>query len=262
MHIPDLHTLREVASEAVWTAGRQTLSWFNTDPEIEWKADHSPVTAADRAAEHTLRRMIRQRFPFHSILGEEFGEDPGSEPVRWILDPIDGTRSFARGIPLYGVQIGVEVCGEPVVGAIYLPVLDQLLSAHRGGGCSLNGRRCQVSAVQSLDQALLIAHDQHLIHQRWDGLPALSAEVQLVRNWGDCYSFVQVITGKAEIVLEPRMSSWDNAPLLTLLEEAGGRFSNWQGQRTIHGGEALASNDHFHAELLQRLQNSRPLAQT
>lgn len=261
MNTPDLDTLLEVACEAAWAAGRQTLAWFNTRIAVEWKADRSPVTVADREAERTLRRIIHHYFPQHAILGEEYGEQPGNEPIRWILDPIDGTRSFARGIPLYGVQIGVEVLGEAVVGVIYLPVLDELLSARQGGGCQLNGRPCRVSKVQTLDQALLIAHDQHLIQQRWEGFSALSSEMQLVRNWGDCYSFAQVITGKAEIVLEPRMSSWDNAPLLTLLEEAGGCFTDWQGRRTIHGGEALASNGVLHSLILEHLRNSKSLAQ-
>lgn len=260
MSLPDLHTLYKVACEAAWTAGRQTLAWFNTRLEVEWKADQSPVTVADREAERTLRRMIRHYFPHHTILGEEYGEDPGSEPVRWIVDPIDGTRSFVRGIPLYGVQIGVEVLGEPAVGVIYLPALDELLAAYRGGGCRLNGRPCQVSTVKTLDQALLIAHNPELVQQRWPDFTALSREVQMVRNWGDCYSFVQVITGKAEIVLDPRMSAWDNAPLLILLEEAGGCFTDWRGRRTIYGGEALASNGQFHPVLLERLCNSQPLS--
>ncbi|PIQ26668.1 histidinol phosphate phosphatase [bacterium (Candidatus Blackallbacteria) CG17_big_fil_post_rev_8_21_14_2_50_48_46] len=261
MPLPPLRDLLDVAMEAAWTAGRQTLGWFNTRLEIEWKADLSPVTQADREAERSLRRIIHAAFPDHGILGEEYGEQPGTEPVRWILDPIDGTRSFARGIPLYGVQVGVEVQGEPVVGVIYLPVLDQMLAAHQGGGCTLNGRPCHVSDVSEPSQALLIAHDLHLIEARWEGLPHLASEVQNFRNWGDCYSFFQVITGKAEMVIEPRMSVWDNAPLLTLLEEAGGCFSNWQGKRTIHGGEALASNGRFHPYLLEKLRNSRPLPQ-
>lgn len=261
MPLPPYQELLKVACEAAWVAGRQTLAHFNTGVAVEWKADHSPVTVADREAERTLRRIINQTFPNHAILGEEYGEQRGMDPVRWILDPIDGTRSFARGIPLYGVQVGVEVLGEPVVGVIYLPVLDEMVAAYQGGGCTLNGRPCRVSSVTELDQALLLAHDLNLIDQRWDGLADWVAQVQGLRNWGDCYSFVQVATGKAEMVLEPRMSSWDNAPLLTILEEAGGRFTNWQGERTIHGGEALASNGHFHADLLAALKDSRPLSE-
>ncbi|MBT9546116.1 MAG: histidinol phosphate phosphatase [Candidatus Sericytochromatia bacterium] len=259
MPLPSYQDLFEVACEAAWVAGRQTLAHFNTGVNVEWKADHSPVTVADREAERTLRRIINQAFPNHAILGEEYGEQPGSDPIRWILDPIDGTRSFARGIPLYGVQVGVEVMGEPVVGVIYLPVLDELVAAYQGGGCTLNGRPCHVSQVKDCDQALLLAHDLNLIQKRWQGLDALVEQVQGLRNWGDCYSFVQVATGKAEMVLEPRMSPWDNAPLLTILEEAGGLFTNWRGERTIHGGEALASNGHFHPFLLEALKDSVPL---
>jgi histidinol-phosphatase len=259
MSLPTYKDLFEVACEAAWVAGRQTLAHFNTGVNVEWKADHSPVTVADREAERTLRRMINQAFPNHAILGEEYGEQPGSDPIRWILDPIDGTRSFARGIPLYGVQVGVEVMGEPVVGVIYLPVLDELVAAYQGGGCTLNGRACRVSQVKDSNQALLLAHDLNLIQKRWQGLDTLVGQVQGLRNWGDCYSFVQVATGKAEMVLEPRMSSWDNGPLLTILEEAGGLFTNWRGERTIHGGEALASNGHFHPFLLEALKDSVPL---
>jgi histidinol-phosphatase len=257
--LPSLQALAEVAAQAAWTAGRQTLAHFNTGVAVEWKPDHSPVTVADREAERTLRGIINRYFPNHGILGEEYGEQLGSDPIRWILDPIDGTRSFARGIPLYGVQIGIEVMGEPVVGVIYLPVLDELVAAYRGGGCKLNGRPCHVSTVRDLDQALLLAHDLSLIKQRWSEFEAFSEQVQGVRNWGDCYSFLQVATGKAEMVLEPRMSSWDNAPLLTILEEAGGRFTDWQGQRSIHSGDAIASNGHFHALLLDELKDSRTL---
>ena len=151
MTSPDLRALLAVAQDAAYVGGRRTLAYFGTGTAAtEWKADQTPVTLADREAERLIRGIIARAFPDHAILGEEDGETAGSAPVRWIVDPLDGTRTFVRGVPLYGTLIGVEVRGEPAVGVVYLPALDEMVGAARGLGCTWNGRPCRVSATREV----------------------------------------------------------------------------------------------------------------
>ena len=154
-HLTSTQAFLDFAVDAAWQAGQLTLAHFQTGVAVEQKADESPVTIADRGAEQLLRRLIEDRYPDHAIVGEEFGEADRDSTYRWILDPIDGTRSFIRGVPLYGVLIGLEIAGEYVVGVVYLPGLDEMVAAATGQGCRWNGRLAHVSNVSSLDQALV-----------------------------------------------------------------------------------------------------------
>jgi histidinol-phosphatase len=241
-----LADLLDVAREAAWAGGRRTLAYFNAGVAVELKADLTPVTVADREAEATMRKIIARSFPDHAILGEEEGETAGTAPYRWIIDPLDGTKSFVHGVPLYGTLVGVEAHGEPVVGVIYLPVLDELVAAATGMGCTWNGRPAHVSAVDRLDQALVCLSDERHARDRSDAYLALARQTRLQRTWGDCYAYVLVATGRAEIALDPMMNVWDCAALLPVIEEAGGRFTDWKGTRTIHANEALATNGALH----------------
>ncbi len=250
---PRLRDLLDVAMAAAWAGGRRTLAYFNAGVAVEWKADATPVTAADREAEALIRQVIGRSFPTHAILGEEDGETAGSAPIRWIVDPLDGTRSFVRGVPLYGTLIGVEVRGEPVVGVIYLPALDEMLAAAHGEGCTWNGRPCRVSTTTRLEDALIVSSDERTARGRSEAFARLAARTQLQRTWGDCYGYALVATGRAEIALDPIVNVWDCAALLPVIEEAGGRFTDWQGNRTIGAGEAVATNGVLHAETLTLL---------
>jgi histidinol phosphatase-like enzyme (inositol monophosphatase family) len=251
-------TLRELLGAAVdvaWHGGRHTLAFYNTRFDIEWKADGSPVTVADREAEARMRDMVARRFPDHEIVGEEGGTTRARSGVRWILDPIDGTRTFVRGVPLYGTLVGVEVDGEPAVGAIYLPALDEMIAAARGLGCTWNGRPCRVSTCADASRALLVSTDLAMLEARGVAR-ALCAKTGMQRTWGDCYSYALVATGRADVAVDPVMHIWDCAALLPVLEEAGGRFTDWRGRRTIDGGDAVATNGHLHDAMVSLLRDA------
>jgi histidinol phosphatase-like enzyme (inositol monophosphatase family) len=175
-------------------------------------------------------------------VGEEMGAS-GDSRHRWILDPIDGTRSFVRGVPLFGVLVALEIEGEPVVGVCYLPALDEMVAAGRGEGCRWNGRLARVSSVSSLEDALVSLTEPASLSEMhpafWE---RLKKKAGTIRGYSDCYGHVLVATGRAEVMLDPVMNLWDNAALLPILEEAGGSFTDWSGRRTIDGGSAISTN--------------------
>lgn len=247
-----LRDLREFAAELAWQAGKLTLRYFQTAIATELKADQSPVTIADRQAERLMRELIEARYPSHSILGEEEGETRAGASYRWIIDPIDGTKTFVRGVPFYAVLVGLEREGEPVVGAINIPPTGELLHAARGEGCSYNGRRAQVSPVAYLRDALLVCTDVESMaqHGRGAAYRRMAAATKLQRTWGDAYGYVLVATGRAEVMLDPIANPWDCAALLPVVVEAGGTLTDWHGTPTIHGGEAIGSNGLVFDELL------------
>ncbi len=232
----------DFATDAAFRAGRQALSHFQIGVEADRKADLSPVTIADRAGEELLRRLIYERFPGHAVVGEEMGVS-GDSRYRWILDPIDGTRSFVRGVPLFGVLVALEIEGESVVGVCYLPALDEMVVAGRGEGCRWNGRPARVSSVAALEDALVSATEPARLSEMhpafWE---RLKKKAGTIRGYSDCYGHVLVATGRAEVMLDPVMNLWDNAALLPILEEAGGSFTDWSGRRTIDGGSAISTN--------------------
>jgi histidinol-phosphatase len=236
--------LLDFAVEIAREAGAITLKYFRQKFTPERKKDGSFVTAADREAETFLRAAISSRFPDDAILGEEQGETAGASGRRWIIDPIDGTYSFVHGVPFYGVLIGVEIDQEAAIGVVNVPALGEILSAARGLGCFLNGERAHVSNVDSLADALLLCTDFGSCAKYGFGeaVSQLQSSVHARRTWGDCYGYVLVATGRAEIMLDPVMNVWDCAPLLPILEEAGGTFTDWRGARTIYGGNAVATN--------------------
>jgi histidinol phosphatase-like enzyme (inositol monophosphatase family) len=247
-----LSDLREFAAELAWQAGKLTLRYFQTNVQTEVKADQSPVTVADRESERLMRELIEARYPRHSILGEEEGETRPGAAFRWIIDPIDGTKTFVRGVPFYAVLVGLEREGQPVVGAVNLPATGELLHAARGEGCSWNGRRARVSGVTALSDALLSCTDMESMaeHGRGAAYRRLVAATKLQRTWGDAYGHVLVATGRAELMLDPIVSVWDCAALLPVVEEAGGAFTDWRGTATIHAEEAISTNGRLLDEVI------------
>jgi histidinol-phosphatase len=252
-----LRDLLDFASEIAWQAGKITLEYFQSGVVPDLKADDSPVTIADRRSEEYLRAAIAARYPSHGILGEEYGETNPGATYRWILDPIDGTKTFVRGVPLYGVLVGLERAGQPVLGVANMPALNELVAAAEGLGCYSNGRRARVSPVERLDEALLVATDMAgLAAHAPQVYHELVAATKLQRTWADCYGYVLVATGRAEVALDPQMHVWDCAPLLTILQEAGGTFTDWAGNATIHGGNAFATNGRLFTQVLEVLAKS------
>lgn len=255
----DLRPYLDFATDAAWQAGRLTLQYFQAAFDVEWKGDDSPVTVADRGAETLLRRLIEARFPDHAIVGEEFGgAEQKDAPFRWILDPIDGTRSFVRGVPLYAVLVGLEVEGEMAVGVANFPALNEMVAAARGEGCRWNGRPCRVSPVSRLADALLCFTDEPAFArygkaEAWQGV---AMRAHTLRGWSDAYGHVLVATGRAEAMFDPIMNLWDCAALMPILQEAGGTFTDWKGTPTAYGDEAISSNGHLLPEILQAMQEA------
>jgi histidinol-phosphatase len=238
-----LRDLMDFGVEVAWRAGRAALAHYQTGIAAETKADRSPVTAADRAAEQVARGLIGLRFPGDAILGEEEGESGAGSGRRWIIDPIDGTRAFVRGVPLYGVLIALEVDQRAVLGVMYFPALDETVYAATGLGCWWNGRRATVSDVARLDEALVLTTDVNFGDPaRAAGWDRLRQAADTARTWGDCYGYALVATGRAEAMVDPVLSIWDAAALLPIVEEAGGRFTSWDGRDGHHHGSAVATN--------------------
>lgn len=234
-------------------AGDITLKYFQRHPEASEKADGSLVTVADREAEAYLRKEILARFPEDTVLGEEEGESHGQSQRRWIVDPIDGTFAFVHGVPFYGVLIGLEIDNDVCLGVINCPAVHEVVYAAKGLGCYLNGTRAQVSSTSTLDEALLLCSDFALCEPSGFAGPAarLQQRVKASRTWGDCYGYVLVATGRADVMLDPVMNIWDCAALLPVLEEAGGTFTDWGGERTVTGGNSIATNGLLFDEVMQ-----------
>lgn len=240
----ELEQLREFAVAIARGAGDITLQYFRKRPETSTKTDGSYVTIADREAEAYLRRQIAERFPDDGIVGEEEGESTGRSGRRWIVDPIDGTFAFVHGVPFYGVLIGLEIDGESSVGVINIPALGEIVSAAKGSGCFLNGKPARVSTTARLEDALLLATDFTSCERYGFGRAGelLQRRAKTSRTWGDCYGYVLVATGRADVMLDPVMNLWDCAALLPIVEEAGGTFTDWHGARRIDSGNSIATN--------------------
>lgn len=252
---PSLDDLLQFALDAAWQAGRVTLSHFQTGLVAERKADNSPVTIADREAEQKLRQLITARWPAHALIGEEYGASPGDETgdgYTWIIDPIDGTKSFVSGVPLYSVLLALVRDNEPLLGVIHFPGLNETVYAARGHGCYWNGRRSRVSSVSTLADAVMLASDLNTFAAfgREEAFQRLIKKTYIQRTWGDAYGYALVATGRAEVMLDPVMALWDCGPLQIILEEAGGTFTDWRGTPTIYGGEAIATNGVLYEQVM------------
>jgi histidinol phosphatase-like enzyme (inositol monophosphatase family) len=250
------------AVEIAREAGAVTLRYFRRhDLVVEKKADKSPVTIADRSAEELLRERIGERFPDDGMIGEEFGTTSGTSGYEWTLDPIDGTKAFIHGIPLYTTLIAVLQDDHPCLGVIHAPATQETVYAARGGGCwyvAPNGgqpQRVHVSNVKSLGDGLLLTSEiegfrEHRRADAMDVFMRLQRAARVARTWGDGYGYLMVATGRAEVMIDPVMNLWDAAPLQPIIEEAGGHFSDWQGHPTVRAGEALATNGLVRDEVL------------
>ena len=240
----------ELALDASAEAARLILGYYQqSDLAVDLKGDESPVTAADRGAEQLLRDRIAERFPDDGILGEEFGEHPSGNGWRWILDPLDGTKSFVHGVPLFGTLIGVESDGRLELGVCRFPALDEVVYAQRGGGTwwgsgSATPKPATVTGTAKLSDALFctttITGWSRLGRQAaFDRLCRASG---LVRGWSDCYGHILVATGRADVMVDPEMNVWDAAALIPIVEEAGGHFVGFNGEASAETGDGVSVN--------------------
>ena len=263
---PALADRLAAAIAAARHAAADTLRWVgNAGLVIDLKADASPVTQADRAAEAILRRELLGGFPNDAFLGEETGSTPGTSGYEWIVDPIDGTKSFIRGVPLYATLVGCRHEGRGVLGVIAIPALDELVHAARGGGAwHTKGTAAPVAARVSKKSSLaesLICSSDFTSFTRWSGgreagvaaRERLDEACGVVRTWGDGYGYLLVATGRAEIMVDPLLNAWDAAAVDVVVTEAGGRFSDWRGRDSIESGDGVATNGVVHADVLRHL---------
>ena len=251
LSVKDLKGLLSFAESIAIGAGRVTLEYFQKEFEIDRKKDDTPVTIADRKAEEYIRSRIQNEFPTHSILGEEEGESQGESSYRWIIDPIDGTQSFIRGVPLYTVLLALECEGKPQVGVIHVPPLRETVSAATGVGAFYNGIPCQVSSTEHLADAWVQVSDYaDLSRRRPEFAKRLLTESYSCRAWGDAYGYLLVATGRVDAMIDPIMNIWDIAPLKPIITEAGGVFTDLDGVDNAMGTSSLAANTMLHKKIV------------
>ncbi len=236
-------------------AGRLTLGYFSSDVAADYKADDTPVTRADEAAEELIRSRLEAAYPDHGIVGEEWGTSREGAPLRWYIDPIDGTKSFMRGVPLYAVLLGLEAEGEVVVGAAFFPALGELLYAAKGKGAFLNGRPVRVRETTALARSFVAFTDAGSFarHGRAAAWERVQAATYHRVGWSDAYGHALVASGRVELMLDPVLSAYDASPFGVILPEAGGYFGDWAGNPGIHGGEGLSTTRRLLPEVLEVL---------
>lgn len=222
--------------------------------EVEMKEDETPVTAADRQAEGVMRNLIRREFPNHGIIGEEFGSENEDAEFIWILDPIDGTISFASGCPLFGTLICLLHEKQPILGAINQPILD-LFCLGDNNHTTVNGTQVQMRTVDRLSEATLLATDVLSIpkYQKKAGFENLVKEIKYFRTWGDCYGYLLLASGGADIMLDPIMNPWDILPVIPIIQGADGVITSWAGSDAVRGTSCVAANKRLHPLVMEIL---------
>lgn len=243
-------SLLQAVGECAELAGAFALKHYRADIAVEWKRDGSPVTIADRGAEEAAREWIRARFPADGILGEEFGETPGTSGRKWMIDPIDGTKSFVRGVPLWGSLVAVVEGERVLAGAASFPASRETVAAAAGCGSWYNGSRAAVSTIAKVsDATVLITDDRAFVspatRENWERLWGAAA---VSRTWGDAFGYLMVATGRAEVMVDARISAWDIACFLPIIEEAGGVFTDLDGVATAFGKHSIGTNAALAAE--------------
>ncbi len=244
--VSSLTAVEEVAR----LAGNVALKSFGGRVDYNLKADNTPVTEADRSAELKARDWIQEHFPDDGIIGEEFGALKPEARRQWIIDPIDGTRSYMRGVPLWGTLIALKEGSEVIAGAAYFPALNEMIVAATGEQCWWNGVRASVSPVSSLSEAAILTTDERFFQ---DGAAAawraLAGRAEISRTWGDSYGYLLVATGRAEAMLDVGLAPWDSAPFYPIIREAGGRITDWEGKDIAGTSSVIATNEFLGDEI-------------
>ena len=246
--------LKSFAKELADASGEIIRKYFRSNLSIDTKSDQTPVTIADRQAEEMMRAMIMNRFPEHGILGEEFGQHNPDSVYQWVLDPIDGTKTFITGTYLFGTLIALMKENRPVLGVINNPIMDQYLLGD-GKQTWLNGVPVKVRACQAIEDATLLASEHWSAHKYQNGIAfdALTKRVKIYRTWGDCHGYYLVATGYADIMIDPIMSIWDTVALIPIIEGAGGRITDYFGEDPMGGEGIIATTGDFHDQVIEAL---------
>lgn len=256
----DLTPYRQFMEELARSSGDFIRPFFaQPDLKVETKSDDTPVTLADRGAEELMRRMIKERFPEHGILGEEFGPERLDAEWVWVLDPVDGTKAFATACPLFGTLIALQHRGEPVLGAIHQPILGQLLIGD-GRTTTLNGRPVRCRLVRELTAATFLTSDwlTPARYQNGAAFDATCAQARLVRTWGDCYGYVLLASGWADVMTDPIMNPWDISALIPVVRGAGGVITDWKGGSPVGADSIVAAGTpELHAHVIASLNPCR-----
>jgi len=246
-------------------AGRHTLKYFRSaELVVDAKSDDSPVTVADREAEQLVRRLIAEKFPSDTVQGEEFAEQTGTSSYRWVVDPIDGTKSFVCGVPLYSTLLALELDGQPLAGVIFIPALDEIVVAAMGQGSwyrsddAEHWKRTAVSTKTDIDAAVFVTSQVDTFEARGadDAYKRLEKAAWISRSWGDGYGYLMIATGRADIMIDPECNPWDVAAILPIVVEAGGKFTDWKGNATTRGGDGVGTNGILHEAVLRLLERA------
>lgn len=259
-----LQTRLDLALEVALDAQELILGYYqNADLNVDLKQDSSPVTAADQGAEQLIRKRLAEVFPDDGILGEEFGIIESKNGFKWILDPVDGTKPFIAGVPLFGTLIGVEFAGRMVIGVARFPALNEVVYAAEGSGTwwqigKDEPRRTYVTRNTELAQAIFCFTEPQRFKKvrRPDVLDTLMGSCKMSRGWGDCYGHILVATGRADIMIDPELSAWDAAALVTIVREAGGHYLDWSGVESIDTGNGFSVNAGLKDQVLSLLKSS------
>jgi histidinol phosphatase-like enzyme (inositol monophosphatase family) len=237
-------SLMEAVADVARMVSNNALLYYRKKIDVDIKSDGSPVTIADRTSEEKARAWIAQKFPADGILGEEFGKTKPDAKRQWIIDPIDGTKAFVRGVPLWGSLVAVVEDDQVIAGASCFGALDEILAAAPGEGCWLNGSRCTVSSVSDIADATVLTTDIGFkgYRDKRDAWLRLADGAAIARTWSDCYGYLLVATGRAEVMADPVISLWDIAALIPAIAEAGGVFTDWEGNVSMSGKSAVATN--------------------
>lgn len=250
----DIIELKEFIKHLASLSQKEILKYFRTDVSIDLKSDNSPVTIADKNTEELIRKKIERKYPSHGILGEEFGEINSTAEYKWVIDPIDGTKSFICGSVLFGTQIALLKNSLPILGAINFPALNQFLIGDNNSA-QINDKNVCVRNCSSISEAVLLTGD-YLNIKKYQNISAfnyLIKKVKLYRGWGDCYGYYLLASGFADVMIDPIMSLWDSLPLIPIIKGAGGTITDYQGNDAVNGESIVASNAEIHSEVIELL---------
>jgi len=252
----DLLEFKKFALHLATISAEVIKLYFRSDLSVEAKSDSSPVTIADTKAEQVMRESIVKEFPNHGIIGEEHGIINADAEYKWVLDPIDGTKSFISGALSFGTLIALVKNDQPILGVINHPVLDEFLIGDNLA-TSINGIETKIRKCESLSTATLLTTDHLNIakYQNGKAFEKLVSNINLYRNWGDCYGYYLLATGFADIMIDPIMSTWDKMALIPIIKGAGGIITDYAGNDPVSGDSIIAASKGIHSAVIEMLKN-------